>query len=1143
MRRVSAWGAPLPFLLFFLVLVNFPTVAQQQVAPRRILQAVDESKVVVLSGNTHPLAQNQFAVGRAPADLPMERMLLVLKRTPEQQQVLVKLLDDLHDSTSPSFHRWLTPEDFGRRFGPADADVETVTAWLSSQGFQVLKVGHGRTMIEFSGTAGQVERAFHTAINKYVLSGEAHWANASDLQIPAALEPVVGGVFTLHNFQKQPLIRMGDRVPVTFTPGQTPQVTFSNPTEHALGPGDYAKIYNIGPVYSAGINGAGVTIGVVGRTEINLQDVSDFHFNFGLSGPIPTIVNNGDSPGNLGDQPALQGEEAEAVLDATWSHAVAPGADVKLVVSATTNATDGVDLSEFYIVDNNAADIMSESFGSCEAAFTSTEAMGVSLMAEQAAAQGITYLVSTGDTGAPGCDNLGETVATGPVSVNLLASTKFNIAVAGTMFNENGQNSKYWSSSPPLATTALSYIPENVWNESCTAAQCGAANANIAATGGGASAFFTKPSWQTGVSGIPTSNARALPDVSLTAALHDPYLLCFRQSCESGFILFIGGTSASTPSFAGIMALVNQKMGGRQGQANYVLYKLAAGQTYSQCNGSKTTALPASSCIFNDVTVGNNAVPGEAGFGTSGAKYQSGVAFDLATGLGSVNVANLVNKWNTVTFRATTTTLTLNPTSFKHGSNVGVNITVAPGSGTGVPTGDVSLLNADAALSGLGIGALFPLNGGSVVNSTTLLSGGTYHVVAHYPGDGTFGASDSAPVAVTVTPEASSTFLSIFGFGPGGLVNFTSGVYGDPAYLRADVSGLSGAGRISGLVTFKEGSTNLLGTTYGVNSDGSATTSQGIFSIPAGTHTVVASYSGDASFNASNSSPTTITVTKAPTTISLTSDRTSIDTTDAVRLSATIHTTSGGRAPGGIVTFLSGGTPISNPNNPFAVSGTDGFGNIQNGVFQTAESAVDLVTTLPAGQHNITAQYSGDANYSGMTSGGITVNVASDFVLNASAPSLTVTQGSSGSVTMSIVGQSAYNGTVNFTATSCTGLPAKSSCSFNPATVTGSGDTVLTIKTSAPGSASLNGGPWTTGFGITFAAVFLLGGASRKSGYRGAALGLIVCACLGIGACGGGGGGSGPPPNLGTPKGTSTITIKATSGSLTHTKTITLTVQ
>jgi len=257
-------------------------------------------------------------------------------------------------------------------------------------------------------------------------------------------------------------------------------------------------------------------------------------------------------------------------------------------------------------------------------------------------------MVSTGDSGAETCVNPNLNSAGGAApSVNVLASSPFTVAVGGTIFNEGTNTSKYWNTSNSQSNlfSAKTYIPENVWNESCST--CG-----LWSGGGGASTFFSKPNWQFGVSGIPNDGVRDLPDVSLTAAIHDPYLVCFEGSCFYG----VGGTSASAPSFAGIMALVVQQHG-RQGQANYTLYRLAAAETLSQCNASNTTTPPASTCVFNDVTKGNNAVPGEPGYGTSTAKYQATTGFDLATGLGSVNVANLVNKWNTVTFNATTTTL------------------------------------------------------------------------------------------------------------------------------------------------------------------------------------------------------------------------------------------------------------------------------------------------------------------------------------------------------------------------------------------------------------------------------------------------------------------------------------------------------
>src|SRR5581483_10547259 len=304
-------------------------------------------------------------------------------------------------------------------------------------------------------------------------------------------------------------------------------------------------------------------------------------------------------------------------------------------------------LSEEYIIDNNLANVMTESFGSCEANYTASGAAAVSALAQQAAAEGITYLVSSGDAGSAGCDDPNtETSATGPLSVNALASSPYTIAVGGTQFNEAGGT--YWSSANGgTLGSAVSYIPEDVWNANCTGSVCG--TGTILAGGGGASVFFAKPSWQSGVAGIPNDGARDVPDVSLTAALHDAYLLCVDGSCTPNAqgqiqLFLVGGTSASAPSFAGVMALVNQKTGSRQGQANSVLYALATSDTLANCNASN--ALPPGTCIFNDVTVGTNAVPGEANYNSGSETYPATPGYDLASGLGSVNVANLANGWN-----------------------------------------------------------------------------------------------------------------------------------------------------------------------------------------------------------------------------------------------------------------------------------------------------------------------------------------------------------------------------------------------------------------------------------------------------------------------------------------------------------------
>lgn len=836
-----------------------------------ITEALDESRMTVLRGNTHPLARREFDLGTAPATLPMERMLLVLKRSPEQESALHKLLDDQQDKNSPNYHKWLTPEQFGAQFGPSDADMQTITSWLQSHGFQV-GTSKGRSVLEFSGSASQVQDAFHTTIHKYVVSAQQHWANANDPSIPAALAPAVAGVMTLHNFTKKPTLHFsGERIPARMVqvPGRAkPQVTFppqnGQPALNALAPQDYAVIYNIKPVYNT-YTGVGVHIGVIGRSNLfnGGQDVTDFYSQIGtgnsLSTPFFGIVLNGADPGDLGG-----GEEAEATLDSTWSGALAPGANVSLVVSATTNTSDGVDLSEAYIVENNLTDIMTESFSACELFATDGQLAGQSALAEQAAAQGITYFVSSGDDGATGCDDPSVAPASFPISVNFLASTAFNVAVGGTLFNENGNTSKYWLSTPPISETAISYIPEDAWNESSLAnglwSTSGGASAGNTQNGG-TTPGVAKPYWQSGVTGIPADNVRDLPDVSLTAAGHDPYLVCLDGSCTPDtqgnlFVYFISGTSASAPSFAGIMALIDQGASGRQGLANYILYRLAAQQSAypSQCNGSGTAAAPASTCIFNDVTVGNNVVPGEVG-----TNYQAGAGYDQTTGLGSVNVANLQAAWSSVNFNATTTTLTLNSgtaVNITHGASVPLTVTVAPSSPSGTPptpTGNIALLTGTSiAPSTMD---LFQLNAGQVISSTSDLPGGTYNIWAHYGGDTTYAPSDSTQASVTVSAEPSTTTVSALSFDQGGNQNpFTNGTFGSFVYLRADVVGQSGHGRPTGSVTFSDTFSAPIpgGNTFALNNQGDAANPNGIFTFDAGTHTISASYSGDSSFAASS---------------------------------------------------------------------------------------------------------------------------------------------------------------------------------------------------------------------------------------------------------------------------------------------------
>ncbi len=1132
-----------PIKLLSLFFLLFASIGFAQVSPRILItRPVDETQLTVLKGNTHPLARAEFDQGAAPMDLPMNRMLLVLKRSDEQESALRTLIDDQQDKASPNYHKWLTPDAFGKQFGPSDQDVQQVTAWLQSHGFQVAQVSKGRTVIEFSGTAGQVQEALHTSIHKYAVNGEQHWANASDPQIPSALTPVVAGVLTLHNFLKKPMLhiseqKIGAKVEPT-GPGKPPQVTFpGNPPFHALAPADYATIYNIPPISITNTApGIGVSIGVVGRSNIfqGGQDIRNFNNLFG-SGPLaPEVILDGPDPGDLGG-----GEEAEATLDVTWSGAIAPYANVVLFLSASTNTTDGVDLSELYIIDNGLADVMTESFGSCEAG--ATDAAEISSLAEQAAAEGITYIVSSGDSGAEGCDDPNaETVATGPLSVNVLAATPFNLAVGGTMFNEGGQDSKYWGSSNAQGTleSALSYIPENVWNESCPAAMCGQ-SANILAGGGGASVLFVKPSWQSGVQGIPADGARDIPDVSLTAAGHDPYLLCLEGSCvpdSQGNISFAGvsGTSASAPSFAGIMALVDQRNSSpnfpytQQGQAAYILYRLAAAENYSQCNASG----PATSCVFNDITVGNNAVPGETAYGTTGAKYQSVAGYDLATGLGSVNVANLESAWSSVTFNPTTTALSMSPLNVTHGSPVNVHITVAPTSGGGTPTGDVSIFANSGSPFGRAPGAFFTLRSGSVSTTTNSLPGGNYEVTASYYGDRTYAPSDATTAPfITVMPEPSTTTLTIASsFNQSGNPNpFTGGPYGSLAYLRADVKGRSGFGTPTGNVTFTDTNPAQSLPNLPLNSQANTITPNGFFTFVPGHHSIAAIYNSDPSFNTSTSGTDSFTITKAATTTTLSTTASS----QGVVFNVIVNTSSGGNPPTSTVTFSSGTTQLGTAQLSGGISAQTGFAQA-TATFTDAQ--------LNKGQYTVTATYSGDTNYSVSTSAPVNVSVQADFSLAESSGVFIPSPGQSGSLTLTVNANNGFTGTVTF---SCSGLPTEATCAAP--SVTTSGNTTLTVSTTAShtvASRAAKIGFWTSTVGLSFAGFVLLGIRGRRRQQIGLrAISLLVCLIVGIGCGGGNNSNNVVQTDPGTPTGSYTVTVTGTSGSLVHNMTFTLTVQ
>jgi hypothetical protein len=1079
-------------VLFFFLPFLLP--AQSANVSSLISETIDETRLATLHGNRHPFARAQFDGGAAPAGLPFERMMLVLQRSPAQQAALDALLARQQDATSPYYHKWLTPAQFGQQFGPSDQDLQKITIWLGTHGFQVSRVSQGRTVIEFSGTAGQVQEAFHTAIRKYIVDGEEHWANESEPQIPAALAAVIAGVNTLHNFRKTPMHHLAGeftRTPSGNVRPVQPLFTISGCSGscYAVGPSDFAAIYNVLPLWNAApspIDGTGQTIAIVGETDINPQDVTDFRTLFGLPAANLNIIHDGPAPGILTD-----GEETEADLDVEWSGAVAKGATIDLVVSASTNSASGVDLSAQYIIDNNLAPVMSESYGLCELGLGTAGNQFYNQLWQQASAQGITVIVSSGDSGAAGCDDHNATApspAQSGLAVNGLASTPYDIAVGGTDFNDFTNASTYWNSSNTSTTlaSAKGYIPETTWNDTCTNALFGTAlgystnaetncsNSQLAhyvstvGGSGGASNCTTsngsvascavgypKPSWQTGA-GVPNDNARDIPDVSLFASNGFEgsfYAICEADqtsghSCSAtGNFLGVGGTSASAPAFAGIMALVNQKTQTQQGNANYILYGMAAQQPNA----------------FNDVTAGTIATPcakntlnctlsnGSDTYGILSG-YTAGAGYDLATGLGSVNANNLVNQWTSVTngLQGTSTTLALNPPAspIPHGTAVPVNISVAPTQGGGTATGRVSLL----ASTGPDV-ADFTLNNGSVSAPTNSLPGGSYTVSAHYAGDETFSASNSSPVSVTVSPEASvTTAIALTAAGNGSLAATATGPYGG-IFLQATVQGQSGVGNATGTVNFTVDGQSIAGNPFRLNANGQAVTPSAIPTVP-GTHSIAASYGGDASFNAGNSTASALTITKAATTIAVTSSAKIVNAGSNLVLTATISSSATGNSPTGTVSFFSGTTPIG---GPAAVSAATGPGN-------TAMGTASLSTAqLPVGTDSITARYNGDGNYGGATSAVASVTAIGQTSTTVKSSNGTIQQGSSVTFTATVAptqsGGPAVTGTVQF---------SENGTSFGSAAVSASGVAQVSVTSLPSGALNITANyPGDTNYGAS----------------------------------------------------------------------------
>ncbi len=1086
---------------------------QNPIAVTRITEPIDESSLVTLHGNVHPMARPQYDQGPAPASMSTGRILLMLQPSAAQKQALADYLVAVHNPASPSYRKWLTPAQFGAAYGLSDDDLEAAQDWLQSHGLKIERVPQARNAIEFSGLVEQVQNAFHTSIHSFLVNGERHYANVSDPQIPAALAPVVAGVGPLNDFRPKPQAELGGTARYdTATRTIQPEMTLfgSNNLPYLwIGPADAATIYdtpnaNLNPNYSGQTyDGTGMNIGIVGDSNVTMQDIQNYRVAFlgesAATANVPTVIVDGSDPG-------INGDEVEALIDTEIAGGIAPKAKIYLYTSGS-----GVGSSMVRALDDNIVSILNISFGGCEENEGNSGNAFLLAWTEQAAAQGITVTVSSGDSGPATCDTRVPAARFG-FAVNGIASTPWTIAVGGTDFSTLPANfSQYVNTSSagsaPYYRTAKSYIPEVPWNDSTTLNTSISANApyknssggtNMAAAGGGASSCVTedssnnclggylKPPFQTSLT--PNDGVRDLPDVSLFSSngfdqavwtvcadnvanedASSTYTDCQTtngQLTSGSTFSGYGGTSTSAPAFAGMLALVSQAQGGaRLGQADFVLYQLAKSKLNT---------------IFHDTAVGDNSVvcvSGSPNCGSNGfmTGYNATAGYDQATGIGSVDAAALVANWSSVSLASTTTTLNINGSASAltaaHGTPITFNVAVTPSAASGVASIIDTTIQSPGGLLLNGQFAI-PIADGSGSETYNGMPGGTYTVAARYGGDTSDAASTSSPINVTITPENSAVAISSFGCFPPPLNTLCLALspgqsnlslpYGSEIEFQAQVSGTSAdevknstQGVATGTVTFASGNTVLgtvpLGT---ANQVAWPTLSTANPYIPAGSYNFTARYSGDASFNPSASPVIALTISKgsAGTNISSVSG-TSIPWSGSTTITVDVDSLADA-IPTGTVTLTANGSTLATITNftqliPYAdIQGT----------------ATIQASQLAAGANIITATYSGDSNYNS-SSASVTVTVTSTppigFTLG-NGGNIAITPGEfTGTSTITVVPAGGFTGQVNLACAITTSPGALTTvpltCSVTPSVNIASANPAATLLTISAPSNTLAG--------------------------------------------------------------------------------------
>jgi hypothetical protein len=817
-------------------------------APDRLPQSFDPSVMRALGNHLPQWATTAHGAGPVAANVVVDNMTLVLARSAAQEQAFEEFLNEQQEPGSAEYHHWLTPAEVGARFGLSQNDIDTVKGWLESEGLHVNWVAPSGIFIAFGGTAGDVGRAFKSELHYYEVNGERRMSLAADPQVPAALAPAIRAIDGLATADETPQLEM--RTASSAAPDED-----SNSGANYVTPADFAVIYDL----PTGLTGAGVTIGILDESRTNPADFANFRALTGSTFANPTEIVptafGGVDPGPAYTAPPSNGSstklQSEATLDVMRAGSIAPGANLLLVTA--TASSGGIHADAQYLVETSPApaQVMSISFSGCE---LNNGASGVDFwdtLFQQAAAEGISVFVSSGDSGASGCDTHGDPPPANPEpnSINYICASGYATCVGGTEFNDAGNPSQYWSpTNGPRLQSALGYIPEGAWNDPL---DNGATI--VRASGGGVSTVIATPAWQIGV-GVPAARSgRYTPDVAFSASTHDGYFGCFAAASNgcvplSGPYQFeiFGGTSGAAPSMAGIAALLDQNLGGAQGNLNPEIYAMAA-STPEAFHDVTVATSGVSSCDVNTPSLCNNSIASPTGLTGGPSGYPVNAGYDEVTGWGSLDAKMFIDSFGAPLAQPT---VTINPAPSANISttqSLTVTVTVSGGSGNPAPTGSVGFVIGESfpSISLSGDSAAFTIAAGS-------LAPGSYTLAAYYSPDATsvsVFASASASIGVTVT-ATSAKLTPAMAIGPlqpssTTLLNATN------LQVPVTLSGGSGDPVPTGTVTLTCGSYSSGPLTLSLpsaNPPSMATFVVPVGALPAGTDTLTITYSGDASY-------------------------------------------------------------------------------------------------------------------------------------------------------------------------------------------------------------------------------------------------------------------------------------------------------